>query len=851
MKIRLYQVGFLPIYLPFYVSFAKAVSRLRKLYGNVIEVECHVNESDEKNLKEACKNHMEDTGSVDLVLTALYNVQQLFGDRSLCNGCEKSCKSPTVRWEYPWIFIIKFPVWGFKRGGNASELSWENLKSDLKRLGPAKVYAYPEGSTIHNVLKKVGAEVTDEINFEGEKDEVKNITENSVVFTLAPYIYSELRDFCLVLKPSNHFFPFTGLAFPKKESEQITSFEVTLLNFLEEEYLRFMFAVQKARSPFAALSGSNEPAEGEVEKHVNESVEIWEKLRNSCRIPNLKDFLKPFFAFFSAGCYRERPADFLKDSFLGSGWRQYDLEFFEERTKDVVHAVISRNFSHHIGSNVIPRVLQTSNQNCDDFKRLLEVIQKKTDYIAWLIGSGSLEPTAFRSMKLIDLVRPASNYLRKTYLKHLYSSVYRNFRFEFQCDKDIRVGVPPFLGEQAFLSIMENIVRNSVKHMDKPANSNTLEYTIKAGRENGYVKLTILDHCEPRGSISDVVREITEKLNTASLDFSGNKIPYYWGLKELKVGAAVLRGNPLETIDLVVNPPLVEVKNEDGKLAYVFRLLPYNNFLDPEKGTNIPAEFLIVSVSQESYFKNIRNVAKAANLQEARREWLSRLSGEKGFTLKVKTEKSECYRFGSGNLLLLYEHHGSGCENCHFYRAFSGAESVIVSFIREATKNLDPLNNYYAFKLAESALVGVGIVDERIQSKFGKLRQTYESMRIYFPEEDLTELLQKPRMDELKSILGNLAENKNLHFIVLHLSIIEAVSNGKSVLESLRDVRNYLKEISPDTDLLLTTGRGRSEIASEVIIPVSSLMEALELKDKIALTELLISFSRENYFKGR
>jgi hypothetical protein len=150
----------------------------------------------------------------------------------------------------------------------------------------------------------------------------------------------------------------------------------------------------------------------------------------------------------------------------------------------------------------------------------------------------------------------------------------------------IAVGVPNgALGCQAFYSIVENFVRNTVKH-SKESGRRQLKITFRfnsegvASEHGDLIKLTISDNWQACKSVRrltgrNLTADLSNILRQPLIRENGSLLSSNRGLKEMKAAAAYLRGLPPEAIeDNQLSPRLLEpVEDEEGNLGYELLLL--------------------------------------------------------------------------------------------------------------------------------------------------------------------------------------------------------------------------------------------------------------------------------------
>jgi len=155
----------------------------------------------------------------------------------------------------------------------------------------------------------------------------------------------------------------------------------------------------------------------------------------------------------------------------------------------------------------------------------------------------------------------------------------------------ICVGIPGgFLGIQAFYGILENILRNTAKHnveyIKKKINlDNNWKLTLNIDFSESSPNLwhiSIYDNIErEKKEINKLINEVLiPYLKNGIIDEKGKLLPGAWGLKEMVICAAYLRGLPLTTIQNPLNNHILEpyIKEENknqskGYLGFKFYML--------------------------------------------------------------------------------------------------------------------------------------------------------------------------------------------------------------------------------------------------------------------------------------
>lgn len=134
-------------------------------------------------------------------------------------------------------------------------------------------------------------------------------------------------------------------------------------------------------------------------------------------------------------------------------------------------------------------------------------------------------------------------------------------------DNDFQVSIPnDVVGNHAFYTILENIIRNTAKHAEKTENGN-VEFKIKVQEANELYKefistmpdtnfnefyaVSIFDNCQlSKEKLEELVENQNIFLNNSVLDKKTNQLRQsHWGLIEMDASAAYLRKISVEQID--------------------------------------------------------------------------------------------------------------------------------------------------------------------------------------------------------------------------------------------------------------------------------------------------------------
>lgn len=310
-----------------------------------------------------------------------------------------------------------------------------------------------------------------------------------------------------------------------------------------------------------------------------------------------------------------------------------------ESIKSAIGSIMSRNGSHNIGSHVLAALSHNIGTMPDD-RVLYQYIQQRMDYIAtattefptwrqpmlfvssvmkqfmmqkhllnFISRSEGLQAYQFQNPALTASTQPNTIRLHVRRIhdeikdwegRGKYSeSEYDNFipygnEKAGSFERDILVAIPGgVIGQHAFYTIIENILRNAAKHEwattksksdhldvyidfhDNP-NEGVVEFQVWNDRVNKD-KETSDDR-----NISSLVKTLAERMSASFIDNEGGLRKENWGLAEMRISAGFLRGSDVSLVGgigvgqkemLGLIRPLV-VGNGEGKecLGYRFDL---------------------------------------------------------------------------------------------------------------------------------------------------------------------------------------------------------------------------------------------------------------------------------------
>ena len=1012
IKVHVHQVGFVPIYIPFYIAMEKLSQKLGW------DIVYHVGTSDEEDIKRACRCKYEDRDNIHLVLTALHNLHLVSPSANqfqnlgiapstsrqgathlpeVCKDCQHLKRdicdgiNEDVRWYFPWIFIIKLPVYVFLKGGieNCSELhkkikelsvriqfTWDDIKKLIQDACIKKIYIYPKGATLNDaVLNHILRNLKDKlevetINFDIERqdkeEKIDKEKDSVLVFTLNPHLYEEDNNYTLLMKPSNHFFPFTGIAIPVIKERGVTTNDMKLLYHLEEEYVNFMTTLQEVYSPFFEKRKDRanrlEEYKAILLKHLEgREYFSYKKGQYNCNSKNtrtlskekLQTFWSNFEKLYIDGVFREHEenivVDYLEEK-ISEKISLFDKNIYEARVKDSVAYIFARNLSHIYGSNVIPYAvkllqeveheLKSAKENSNligksligkakktvEFsKDFLGFLQERMDYLSSVVSDEYISTYAFMPIPIDTLESIVSGNRYKSYeygniynfLAYLYKSVNKSLKITTEIEKlvskdNLLVAVPPVGYEQALYSIFENILRNAAKYGKPHGNTLKFKVIIEDLEGSDLIKISIIDTNVPpeEEKIDNLIESLKIKLNKATVKPYLDIYYENWGLKEMKISASYIRGIPLSKLD-ILDEDLIRIEKKDVSfssrisqetdkeakkikgVSFEFYVYKYKNlqkvsWRDILEGFKSGVgEFLIVSGAEcdklrkwakvfyedelESLrLKNLSDDELIKNLQEI---WLKSLSGDNNIDpwLLPDQDKEKIKEFleipdksFENKIIIAYIRHLEDIikpSSDEINRIEKIKEKYPYSYIHPL-KGGSPIQvivkdiveksyDFLRYKLLESALLRVLIIDERVQSLVKDLNYNIKYYNVFAPETPLSgkssAITHENVFDNLKTELTDIYNIYKPHFVVVHVSLLEQADKhlGENKFNSI------LKDIFKESDIILTTGRGkvtgryREEYGEAV--PISDIIKSLRsLKEfgKFILANVLIGFNR-------
>lgn len=282
----------------------------------------------------------------------------------------------------------------------------------------------------------------------------------------------------------------------------------------------------------------------------------------------------------------------------------YTSDVYRERLaiRSAIGSIMSRNGSHNIGSHVLAALSHNVGTMPED-RKLYQYIQHRMDYIATATTEFPAwkQPTMFvgtmlkaflsqthllnyisrsEGLSAYQFQNPAvnvSNQENKIRLHvrrldgegHDFIAYFDDKNAGYDPSQDLAVAIPGgVIGQHAFFTILENIIRNAAKHewckRDSQMERQNLDVYVDFCDipEKGIVEVTVwndqitnvLDkkakdaQDEPK-SVSAVVKSLNEKICTSFISQGTGALRLEnWGLAEMRISAGFLNNAPIEKI---------------------------------------------------------------------------------------------------------------------------------------------------------------------------------------------------------------------------------------------------------------------------------------------------------------
>lgn len=337
-----------------------------------------------------------------------------------------------------------------------------------------------------------------------------------------------------------------------------------------------------------------------------------------------------------------------------SNYFYFNQNIIQKSKQSAISQIMARNMSHNLGSHVLSYARTDLKKQCkseEDCKNepyiwgianLLGYLQERQDFIA---SVAEFKTFLFATINFKEFIfdnflpdkrferHPGSTGLKKNkniildyigrseeYRRNQIFVKFRDFDGgiindkERNCEgyhliKNLEMAIPTgVLGRQAFYSILENFIRNSMKHatnknkekneekkkeliiiLDTPelkvdndqgltVSNNEIMQSVKIIEETGekiieyssseYIRFSIVNNL---GDFENAKEKIFWAMKDALVDDYGQLNPLYKGIKEMKICAAWLRGELGNLItEKATHFPYLGLINDNGNLGYTF-----------------------------------------------------------------------------------------------------------------------------------------------------------------------------------------------------------------------------------------------------------------------------------------
>ena len=284
------------------------------------------------------------------------------------------------------------------------------------------------------------------------------------------------------------------------------------------------------------------------------------------------------------------------------------------RMKDAVVAIMGRNMSHNIGSHVLwhlgEDLIIDKNMLEDEANRIKSFytyLRERMGFIALIATHRPIWSTERDFVKTIDHFDSISLLKENIVLTEKMIKDGYEYRFipKIEMIEDQNKGFADLphgsYGAQALYVILENIIRNTIKHnrhklvenISHKNNKNKIilvdtKFLISISEPSNkawmgdYFKVTIQDHLNNYSEDLDrLIEKLQKKANESIFDEFGRRRMVNLGFKEKRICAAFLRMIPHEEIDseeikrkilLGEIPPLLKIDKKDNHLTHIVYL---------------------------------------------------------------------------------------------------------------------------------------------------------------------------------------------------------------------------------------------------------------------------------------
>jgi hypothetical protein len=294
-----------------------------------------------------------------------------------------------------------------------------------------------------------------------------------------------------------------------------------------------------------------------------------------------------------------------------------------------VSSIMIRNFSHHHGSHVLPRIQITEN-NSNDVKQYLLYIQEKT---ALMNIINVYDPICEGKVSINDTVnfftRKNGNSGVLLFLKYFAET---NGKKDVLVGNDTEDGVinedfyvsPGYgeLGKHALFIILENYIRNLLKHCKPIRSDENPVVSIKYFPHNSFINVEVStknyflvenDRFCNESSAKEIIKFIENVIDAEELIYPDGRTNFeHPGLKEMRISANILSG---KTPGLIIKDIIVpELKNHtiNGEnyysISYKFKIPKARFVLEGTKenidkirnGKEVKPDFIVFDMNEEN-----------------------------------------------------------------------------------------------------------------------------------------------------------------------------------------------------------------------------------------------------------
>ena len=318
-------------------------------------------------------------------------------------------------------------------------------------------------------------------------------------------------------------------------------------------------------------------------------------------------------------------------------------------------------------------ILEKNFKGGEKLKTLLNYIKIRMDYLADISTSIPVAEGSKKFQEIID-----DGFVENKLLIDTISGI-DSFKYKINCskkeDSNKQLSIPnDVLGNHAFYTIFENLIRNSAKH----GKSSDITFEIKiddVAEANIPQKVKQVDETDEKYAVSIVIKDdgniddevidkLNEYINKSIIDKNTNALRQGgWGLLEMEASAAYLRKIPIEDIendefdvcgleDTNNNPYLTKA----NKRLHIFKAYKETdgdkNYLAYRFFVNKPREILIIGKKEDIF----ENTDEFSTCREA--EWL-----KNGIKIIDEIEDNKVY---SHRLVVNYGAEITGAEKTKF-----------------------------------------------------------------------------------------------------------------------------------------------------------------------------------------